>query len=83
MNCWNAIEDRLPDVFSGVYLVRLDNGIEMDAFFYQDAMVWIAFYGQKTSHWWDAKGDHKRLDNVTHWKERERTRGICLPGTIE
>lgn len=69
MNSWKTIEDGLPEVLAGIYRVRLQDGTEKDAFFYQDAMAWTAFYGMKLSHWWDAQGNHKRLDDVTHWRE--------------
>lgn len=70
MDNWIETEKRIPEVFSGKYRVRNENGDELDAFFYQDSMAWIAFYGQKTSHWWHAKGNHERLDNITHWKDK-------------
>lgn len=64
---WISVEDKLPDVFSGKFKVRIKNENEMCAFFYSDALGWIAFYGQKTSYWWDSNYPHERLDNVTHW----------------
>lgn len=67
---WIETKDRIPTVFAGKYRVRKENGEELNAFFYQDRISWIAFYGKKTSHWWDAKGNHERLDNITHWKEK-------------
>ncbi len=66
---WISTKDRIPEVLTGKYRVRRVNGIEMDAFYYRDAMAWISFYGQKTSHWWDAQGYHERLDDVTYWRE--------------
>lgn len=66
---WISIEDRLPEVKAGKFIVRLKNKEEIDAYFYDDSISWIAFYGQKTSHWWKSYGDHQRLDNVTHWRE--------------
>jgi hypothetical protein len=68
---WISVEDRIPDIFAGKFRVRLSSGDELDAFFYQDSIGWIAFYGQKTGHWWNAKGNHERLDGVTHWRENE------------
>ncbi len=65
-NLWIETETRIPDVFAGKFRVRLKNGDETDAFFYQDAMAWIAFYGKKPSHWWSSH-DNERLDDVTHW----------------
>lgn len=59
----------MPNVSSGKFRVRLKNGSEVDAYFYHDAMAWIASYGLKTSYWWKAGGDNDRLDDVTHWKQ--------------
>lgn len=69
---WIEIADRIPHVYAGKFRVRLKNGKELHAYFYEDAMGWIAFYGQKTSHWWSAHGNNERLDGVTHWRERAR-----------
>lgn len=66
---WVEVTDRIPDSHSGKFKVRLQNGQEIDAFFYLDKIAWIAFYGEKISHWWDAKHPYERLDNVTHWSE--------------
>lgn len=76
MNChkqinlnWIDVKERLPSVSCGKFKVRLNNGSEISAYFYQDSIGWIAFYGQKTSHWWQACYPHARLDDVTHWLE--------------
>lgn len=69
---WISINDRIPDVFAGIYPVRRKNGIEMEAFYYMDSIAWIAFYGHKPSHWWDSEGSHDRLDDVTHWKDHNK-----------
>ncbi len=71
-NNWISVKDRFPNVKSGKFRVRKANGNEMDAFFYEDKISWIAFYGLKTSYWWDAKGNNDRLDNVTHWFENTK-----------
>jgi hypothetical protein len=65
---WTKTSQSLPNVRAGKFRVKRQNNIELDAFFYSDAMAWIAFYGEKTSYWWSAHGDNKRLDDVTHWK---------------
>ena len=54
---------------AGFFKVKLNDSTEHEAFFYDDAMAWIAFYGQKTSHWWVAHYPYARLDDVTHWKD--------------
>ena len=64
---WNSIEHGIPKGLSGKYKVKIKDGKEIDAFFYEDRMGWIAFYGKKTSHWWEANYPHGRLDDVTHW----------------
>ncbi len=68
---WSSVKEKLPEVNTGKFRIRRANGCEMEAFFYADQVMWISWYGQKTSHWWNAKGDHERLDDVTHWKENE------------
>ncbi len=65
---WVDIDEKIPDVIAGKFKVRLKNGDERDAFFYEDAIGWISFYGQKTSHWWNADYAHERIDDITHWK---------------
>jgi hypothetical protein len=64
---WISIDDRMPNIFAGKFKVRLKNGNETNAYYYQDKLGWISFYGHKTSHWWESTGHHKRLDDVTHW----------------
>lgn len=64
---WISVETEFPTVTSGKFRVRRSNGVEIDAFYYLDAMSWIAFYGLKTSRWWSANGKNERLDNITHW----------------
>jgi hypothetical protein len=66
---WIETSCRIPDMPAGKFRVRLKNGDEIVAFFYEDAMGWIAFYGKKTSHWWTAHRPYERLDDVTHWME--------------
>jgi len=70
---WISIEEKIPDVSSGKFRVKRQNGIEINAFFYQDKISWIAFYGKKTSYWWDSKRNHDRLDDVTHWMPLPKT----------
>lgn len=69
MEEWIEADKKLPEVFADKFRVRRANGVELVAFFYADAVEWIAFYGHRTSHWWAAHGDHERLDDVTHWKK--------------
>lgn len=61
-----SVDERLPDK-DWKYTVMLSNGNTQKAFFYLDSISWIAFYGQKTSHWWSAEYPNERLDEVTHW----------------
>lgn len=68
MSEWISVDDNLPDVTSGKFRVRRSNDLEMDAFFYADGISWIEFYGRKSCHWWDAKGQHERIEDVTQWK---------------
>lgn len=64
---WISVDEKLPEVLAGKFRVKRSNGKDIDAFYYADKMAWTAFYGQKLSYWWDAKGNHERLDDVTHW----------------
>lgn len=66
---WISVEHQLPEVRAGKFRVRRKNGQEMDAFFYLDSIAWIAFYGQKTSHWWSATYPYDRLDDVSYWRK--------------
>lgn len=66
---WINVEEELPKTISGKFTVKLTNGNTLKAFFYLDAMAWIAFYGQKTCHWWDSNYPHGPLYNVTHWEK--------------
>ncbi len=68
---WINENDKLPDVDSGKYKVKRKDGTEMDAFYYSDKITWIAFYGLKTSYWWNSKYPHDRLDDITHWKDKK------------
>lgn len=65
---WTQVSQSIPQVFAGKFTVKRHNAVEQDAFFYADAMAWIAFYRQKTSHWWNASYPHERLDDVIAWK---------------
>ena len=51
MTEWIDVKERIPDVHSGTYRVKLSDGTEMSAHFYRDKMAWIAFYGRKLSYW--------------------------------
>ena len=62
---WIKIEDELPKK-DWVFKVKLSDGKETKAYFNQDRIGWIAFYGQKPSHWWDFYSN-EALFNVTHW----------------
>jgi len=68
---WISVEERVPNVRNGRFKVRVEDGKELDSFFYADKMGWIESYGQKTSYWWESSGEYERLDYVTHWLEPE------------
>lgn len=69
MHEWVDVDERLPEVKSGLFRVKLKNGDQMDACFYADQYAWRSFYKDKTGYWWSA--DDMQLDReVTHWKER-------------
>lgn len=65
---WISIEDKLPNVFAGKFRVKRKNSIELDCFFYEDKISWIAYFGQKPTYWWDSQGRHEPIYDVTHWK---------------
>ena len=37
---WNNVNEKIP-VFAGKFRVKKEDGLEMDAFFYQDKISWI------------------------------------------
>ena len=71
---WIDVHYGLPDCKAGCFRVKRSSGNEMDAFFYADRMGWVEYYGIKSSYWYDAHKPHDRLDDVTHWKERDEKR---------
>jgi hypothetical protein len=71
---WMSVEDGIPDIFAGKFKIRKANGNELDAFFCSDKMAWIAFYGQKTCFWWNAKYSYEPIHDVTHWRASESYR---------
>ena len=66
---WIKVSERLPRDNAGIFMVKLENGNMIKAYYYADKINWIASYGQKTSHWWNTTGDKERLDNVIEWRE--------------
>lgn len=66
---WTNVQEKVPDIHSGTFEVKRQNGEQMKCFFYADKMMWIALYGQKPCHWWNAKGNHEPIHDVTEWKK--------------
>lgn len=63
---WISVDQRLPEDKFKKYLVKKGNGELIQAFFMPDKMIWLAFYGQKTTYWMEVNSG-KLIHNVTHW----------------
>ena len=63
---WISVEDRLPEDKFKKYLVKKENGELIPSFFMPDKMIWISWYGRKTSYWMDIDSG-KLVHDVTHW----------------
>ena len=71
MEAWVNAEKELPKR-DDIYRVRLFNGDIVRAYFYNDAIAWIAFYGEKPCHWWHRE-TKEALTNVVEWKRHKTT----------
>lgn len=68
---WKDVQKEIPSEKSGIYKVRLENGHEIYAYFYEDKILWHCQYsGQKPSYWW-SKSEKSPLYDVTHWLKKE------------
>jgi len=69
---WVDVNERLPEDRLRKYLVKKVNGEEFPAFFMPDKIIWIAFYGMKTSYWMkEERGE--LIHDVTHWKLKPKS----------
>ena len=68
MDDWVDVKE-LPEE-SDIVQVKLENGDIRKAYFYPDKMIWAAFYGHRTSYFYD-KTTQEPLFNVTHWLRKE------------
>ncbi len=66
MSEWISVKDKSPDVFAGIFKVKRSNRDETKAYYYSDRAAYIAFYGWKTTDWWDYSSKEPIYD-VTHW----------------
>lgn len=66
---WISVKDRLPNTETGSFRVKTADDKELPCLYYQDAMNWITFYGQKSCRWWEANHPYDPVFNVTHWLE--------------
>lgn len=64
---WNDVTEKLPEKKATIVWVKLTDQSERYAFYYQDKMRWIEYYGQTPSYFWDYNSKQP-LFNVTHWK---------------
>ena len=65
---WVDAKLHLPKEKDGIYKVKLKDGDETTAYYYQDKILsQMDYYKDKPSHWWH-KGVGSPLYNVTHWK---------------
>ncbi len=69
MTKWVKVDERLPNVHADKFRVKLNGGDEVSAYFYRDSMAWIAWYGLKTSYWWNSKS-HEPIFDVIEWMEK-------------
>lgn len=63
---WKNV-DKLPDVQSCKVKVKLDNGSETFAYFYNNACSWGHKYGIKVCYFWHSN-THEAITNVKEWK---------------
>ena len=71
--CWHKVEDGLPDCKSTKVKVRLSNGDETYAYYYDDKAIKFEKYRITPCHFWHASS-HDALLNVTDWKKlKEKT----------
>lgn len=69
-NEWVSVKDKLP-TSNCILLVKTSTGKITKAYFYLDQIDWVAFYGQKTSYFWD-KETKKPMFDVIEWKYQEK-----------
>jgi hypothetical protein len=67
MSEWVNVENKIPNISAGKFMVKTTNGNVLESFFYRDQMGWISFYGKKPTHWWDSTNGEP-IYNVSHWK---------------
>lgn len=67
---WIAVDKELPKGTGEIYKVRLTNGDEVQAYYFQDKCNLLKFYNPtlKLSYWWDYK-TKEAMHNVTHWRK--------------
>lgn len=67
VNEWVAVDKELPEISSGIFKVKLNNGNEITAYYCQDMCSFLSKYTtDKLSKWW-SKQDKNPLYDVTHW----------------
>jgi len=69
---WNNTEEGLPKkVFKGCKVkVKLSNGNETFAYFYEDKMISFSKFGIKPASFWECRSKEP-LENVVQWKYLE------------
>lgn len=67
---WISVLEKIPDIETSIYKVRLENGNEIAAYFCIDACTNLVSYFKdiKSCQWWD-KIEKTPLYNVTHWRQ--------------
>jgi len=66
---WVNVDERVPDVMGGDFMVETANGKVFRCIYYLDKMIWIAFYGKKPTHWWNWDTLQPEYD-VIKWREK-------------
>ncbi len=64
---WVDASQRTPEVETGIFMVKLSDGNQVQAYFCRDKIVNLCILiGEEPSYWW-CKINRKPLHNVTHW----------------
>ena len=67
MTEWISVKDRYPDGRGAIVKVKRENGEERKVYYWSDGMLWLGFYGIRTTRFQDVETTNF-LHDVTHWK---------------
>lgn len=66
MTEWISVSERLPKGIGDIVMALRENKNITKAYYHQDEVAWVKFYGVKTSIFQDHKTKEFLFD-VTHW----------------